>query len=447
MSTDYRLEKIRDEFPSLRFQHNGKAPVYLDNACTTLTPKQVIDAMDEYYSGFPGCAGARSRHLFARKVNDRIEGNPEEDIVGSRTIIKDFINAHSEKTIIFTQNASHAINLVALGFPFKPGDTVLLTDREHNSNLLPWLRLQKKAGVKVDFIKTNDDETFDLDTLKQKLEAGNVALVSMAYTSNITGYTIPAGEIIRLAHASGAKVLLDAAQTAAHQKIDVQVLDVDFLAFSLHKMCGPRGVGVLYAKQGLWGQSETEENSTEDNLIPVILGGGTVSDATYSGYSLHDSQERFEVGIQNYPGQIAAGTAINYIKQIGFETIARQTGMLNSYLTQELLKRYGDTGWFHILGPQKAELRGGILTFEVNRPNAVGIADELSDMNNIMIRDGVFCVNSYFNSKFGQGWLRPRLPSEHRMFYRVSLYFYNTLEECNVFLDTLHTVFEERSYI
>jgi cysteine desulfurase/selenocysteine lyase len=121
--------------------------------------------------------------------------------------------------------------------------------------------------------------------------------------------------------------------------------------------------------------------------------------------------------------------------------------MLNEFLTKELLKRYGDTGWFHIIGPQESAKRGGILTFEVKRPNAVGIAEELSDKNNIMIRDGVFCVHSYFNYKFGLGWLRPRQPSEHRMLYRVSLYFYNTLEECQVFLDTLQNIFEERSYI
>lgn len=127
--------------------------------------------------------------------------------------------------------------------------------------------------------------------------------------------------------------------------------------------------------------------------------------------------------------------------------ISDHMNYLNKYLTEHLLDRYGNTGWFSILGPKDANQRGGILTFEVQRPNAVGIAEELSDKNNIMIRDGVFCVHSYFNYKFGQGWLRPRLPSEHRMTYRVSLYFYNTLKECHVFLDTLHTTFKERSYI
>jgi cysteine desulfurase/selenocysteine lyase len=447
LETEKWVEKIRKDFPSLQNKRNGKPPVYFDSACTTLVPQSVIDAMNEYYQDFPGCAGARSRHWFAMEVNDRIEGNEEKGVKGSRRLIKEFLNARSEKEIVFTQNTSHAINIVALGFKFKPGNVVLLTDKEHSSNLLPWLRLQKQGLIKVEHVDSNDKDTFNLDDFKQKLEKYKVALVSMAYTSNLTGYTIPAEEIIKLAHAHGAKVLLDAAQTASHRKIDVQNLDVDFLALSIHKMCGPRGVGVLYGKQEYLGQQLHEEDETSDAIEPVLLGGGTVGDTTYNSYSLLEPPERFEVGIQNYPGQIAAGTAVNYLSQVGMDRINGQMNSRNNFLTQELLKRYGDTGWFRILGPQDANQRAGILTFEVKRPNAVGIAEELSDRNNIMIRDGAFCVHSYLNYKYGEGWLRPKLPSEHRMTYRVSLYFYNTQNECRVFLDTLHSIFKERSYI
>jgi cysteine desulfurase/selenocysteine lyase len=421
--------------------------VYFDNACTTLIPQQVLNSIVEYYTKYPGCAGARSRHWFAAEVNDRIEGNPEKDIKGPRTIIKEFINARSEKEIVFTQNASFALNIVALGFKFKPGDVVLLTDKEHSSNLLPWLRLQKKGLIKVEHIVSNEDGTINLDDFKRKLDTNRVALVSMAFTSNLTGYTIPAGEIIKLAHDHGAKVMLDAAQTVSHQKIDVQKLDVDFLAFSIHKMCGPRGVGILYGKQEYMGQAIHEEDDSLNAIAPTILGGGTVGDTTYNSYSLLEPPERFEVGIQNYPGQIGSGTAVNYLQQIGLDKISNQMNHLNAFLTKELLNRYGDTGWFHIIGPQDANQRAGILTFEVKRPNAVGIAEELSDRSNIMIRDGVFCVHSYFNYKYGEGWMQPKMPSEHRMTYRISLYFYNTLEECRIFLDTLQEIFEERSYI
>jgi cysteine desulfurase/selenocysteine lyase len=444
---DNWVEKIREDFPSLKSRRNGRPPVYFDNACTTLVPKPVIKSINDYYRRFPGCGGARSRHWFSREVNNRIEGNPEKGIQGSRQIIKEFINARSEKEVIFTQNTSHAINIVALGFKFRKGDGVLLTDKEHNSNLLPWLRLQKKGLIRVDHVDTDDTGAFDLDDYKQKLEENNIALVSLAYTSNLTGDTLPAGEIIKLAHANGAKVLLDAAQTASHRTIDVQKMDVDFLAFSIHKMCGPRGVGVLYGKQEHLGSAIHEEDDADNCLAPALLGGGTVGDTTYDSYSLLEPPERFEVGVQNYPGQIAAGMAITYLQKIGMDRINRQVNLLNGFLTKELLQRYGDTGWFRIIGPEDAGKRAGILSFEVRRPNAVGIAEELSDRSNIMIRDGVFCVHSYLNYIYGQGWLRPKLPSEHRMVYRASLYFYNTLEECRIFLDTLDKIFRERSYI
>jgi cysteine desulfurase/selenocysteine lyase len=447
LKTEKWVEKVREDFPSLKNRRNGKPPIYFDSACTTLVPRQVIDAMNEYYQGFPGCAGARSRHWFAQEVNDRIEGNEEKGIKGSRRLIKEFINAKSEREVVFTQNTSHAINIVALGFKFKSGDTVLLTDKEHNSNLLPWLRLQKKGIIKVEHVTSDEDGNFNLDDFKQKLEKNKIKLVSMAFTSNLTGYTLPAEEIIKLAHAHGARVLLDAAQTMSHYKIDVRKLDIDFLAFSIHKICGPRGVGVLYGKQEYLGQKLHGEDEPDDVITPTLLGGGTVIDTTYQGYSLLEPPERFEVGIQDYPGQIAAGVAVDYLQKIGMEKISGQMNLLNDFLTRELLKRYGDTGWFRILGPKDVSQRGGILTFEVKRPNAVGIAEELSDKNNIMIRDGVFCVHSYLNYIYGEGWLRPKIPSEHKMIYRVSLYFYNTLEECRIFLDTLHTIFEERSYI
>jgi cysteine desulfurase/selenocysteine lyase len=181
-------------------------------------------------------------------------------------------------------------------------------------------------------------------------------------------------------------------------------------------------------------------------IEPAIVGGGALSDTTYDSYSLLEPPERFEVGVQNYPGQIAAGTAIKYLQRIGMDRISSHENQLNSYLTEQLLNCYGEKGWFRIIGPRDVAQRGGILTFEVRRPNCVGIAEELNERSNVMIRDGAFCVHSYLNKEFGEGWTKPRLPTEHRMLYRVSLYFYNTIEECRVFLETLDNIFEERSY-
>ena len=158
MNSGESLERYREDFPSLKMRRNGKPPVYLDNACTTLVPRQVIEALNEYYTEYPSCNGGRSRHWFADEVTSRIEGNSDKGIKGSRRIIAEFINAGSEKEIIFTLNTSHAINTVALGFKFQPGDVVLLTDKEHNSNLVPWLKLQKSGLIKVEYIMSNHDD-------------------------------------------------------------------------------------------------------------------------------------------------------------------------------------------------------------------------------------------------------------------------------------------------
>jgi cysteine desulfurase / selenocysteine lyase len=447
MIDEKQIKDIRNNFPALLNKRNGKFPVYFDNACTTLTPEAVIKSMNEYYSLFPGCGGRRSRHWFADEVYERIEGNLSKNIKGTRTDIKEFINARDESEIVFTQNTTHGINIIALGYKFNPGDTVVLTDIEHNSNLLPWQRLKNKGLINIIFVESDNNGAFDLEKFKRILKEKKVRLVSMAYTSNLTGYTIPAKEIIKLAHEHDARVLLDAAQTAPYQSIDVQDLDVDFLAFSVHKMCGPRGVGILYGKRELLGHKPNEESEKDDTIEPALLGGGSVGDSTYNEYHLLDSPECFEIGIQNYPGQIAAGEAVKYVKMIGLGNIYTYVNTLNKYLTNALLKEYGDTGWFRIFGPEDASLRGGILTFSINRPNPLGITSDLSDRANIMIRDGGFCVHSYINKQFGEGWMRPRHPSEHIIACRVSLYFYNTREECDIFLKELHNLFEERCYI
>jgi cysteine desulfurase / selenocysteine lyase len=447
MNPQTSLETYRDNFPSLQRRRNGKPPIYLDNACTTLVPRQVIAAINEYYTDYPSCGGRRSHHWFAEEVTQRIEGDVEQGIRGTRQAIAEFINAGSKKEIIFTLNTTHAINTIALGFKFRPGDIVLITDREHNSNLLPWLRLQKLGLIQVEHTDAYGGDDFDLDAFEEDLKQKQVRLVSMAWTSNVTGATLPAREIIAIAHRYGACVLLDGAQTVPHQAVDVRALDVDFLAFSLHKMCGPRGVGILYAKQELLGCGAGEWDAGDDVIEPTILGGGTVEDSNYDSYRLLEPPERFEAGIPNYSGLIASKAAVEYLQQVGMDRIRAHEEQLNKYLTDALLNRYGGLGWFNIQGPQEASRRGGVLTFEVRRPNAVGIATELNDKNNIMIRDGVFCVHSYFNEKFGPNWIHPKSHRDHRMIYRMSFYFYNTPEECDICLETLDEIFRERCYV
>jgi cysteine desulfurase/selenocysteine lyase len=325
MTDPVRIQTIRRDFPALQQSFEGKPPIYFDNACTTLVPQTVITAMNDYYLYYPACGGWRSRHRFSREVTTRVDGNLEAGIKGARQKIQEFIKAGLKQEIIFTSNTTHAINLVALGFNFQPGDIVLLTDHEHNSNLVPWLRLQSRGLIKIDYLRSLPDGRFDLDEFRRKCSSQRVRLVSLAYTSNLTGYNIPAREIIEIAHHYGARVLLDGAQTVPHQAIDVQALGVDLLAFSMHKMCGPKGIGILYAK------SELLENraAQSDRLEPVILGGGTVNNTSFDSYGLLDSPEKFEAGVQNYAGQIAAGTAVDYLLGIGMADIQQQELLIN----------------------------------------------------------------------------------------------------------------------
>ncbi len=195
------------------------------------------------------------------------------------------------------------------------------------------------------------------------------------------------------------------------------------------------------------GSGAGEWDAGDGVIEPTILGGGTVDDSSQDSYRLLDGPERFEAGIPNYSGQIGAGAAVEYLTRVGLDRIRTHEEHLNIQLTRALLERYGNGDWLNIIGPEDARLRGGILTFEVRRPNAVGIAAELDARSNIMIRDGVFCVHSFFNTRFGQDWIHPRSHRDHRMVYRVSFYLYNTLKDCEVFLETLDTIFRERSYV
>jgi cysteine desulfurase/selenocysteine lyase len=245
MNSDNWINTIRDDFPALKNRRNGRPLVYFDNACTTLIPNQVIEAMNAYYNCYPACGGQRGYDWFAEEVKRRIEGEPDEGIKGVRQIIREFINARLDSEIIFTFNTSHAINLIALSYKFNPGDVVLMTPMEHNSNLIPWLRLQKKGLIQVAYVRFGKDFAFDQESFEKLFANGRVKLVFMALTSNLTGHTISVGEIIRTAHNNGALVLLEGAQRVPHHAIDVQALDVDFLAFSLHKMCGPKGMAFM----------------------------------------------------------------------------------------------------------------------------------------------------------------------------------------------------------
>ncbi len=398
-------QKIRPDFPALWKKWNGKYPIYFDNACMTLKPKQVMDAMNEYYNEYPVCGG-RSIHKMAKKVDEKVNEAREK--------FQKFLGAERPEEIIFTRNTTEGLNLVANSLELKKGDLVLTTDREHNSNLIPWQIQTRNRGIKHIVVYSNPDNTFALEQFEEIMSKNkNVRLVSMVHTSNLDGYTIPAKEIIRSAHEHGALVMLDGAQSAPHKPVDVRALDVDFFALSVHKMAGPTGMGVLYGKQHLL-----------EELAPFIVGGDTVSDTTYEGAKFLPPPEKFEAGLQNYAGIIGSGAAVDYLKNVGLSNVEKHEARLNKIITDGIKDFHG----LKIIGPQEPHLRGGIISFTVEMlkgGDAHDIALVLDETENIEVRSGAFCVHSWFNYRKCEAAVR------------ASLYLYNTEEEAKKFIDVL----------
>ncbi|MFA6177311.1 MAG: cysteine desulfurase [Candidatus Paceibacterota bacterium] len=393
------IYKIRQDFKLL----NGKnAPIYLDSGCMSLKPDVVVEAMNDYYFNYPACAG-RSAHKLGDKVTKKVKE--------ARGLIAKFINAKDENEIIFTRNTTEGINLLANSLGLQKGDIVLISDKEHNSNLVPWLLLRDRVGIVVKIIPSNEDGSFNLDNFS-KLITG-VKLVSIVHTSNLDGVTNPAKEIIEIAHKNNTLVCLDVAQSIPHKKIDVQDLDVDFLAFSGHKMLGPTGTGVFYGKSKLL-----------ERLSPFLVGGDTVEFSTYDNYKMLPIPDKFEAGLQNYAGIIGFGEAVKYLSQFDFNDIREHELKLNTYITSELRK----IPQIKIIGPEDPKYRSGIIDFYIEGMDMHKFAIMLDEMANIEIRSGQHCVHSWFADK-------KCLNSA-----RVSLYLYNTIEEAEAFIINLNKI-------
>lgn len=380
-------ESIRNDFPAIT---NNPDTIYMDSACMALKPKKVIDAIIDYYTTLGGCGG-RSSHRLAIEVTERTEDAREK--------VAEFFSA-GPREIVFTRNTTEGLNMVARGLRLEKGDRVLTTDKEHNSNLIPWQKLSNN-GIKHEIVPSNPDGTFNIENLKEMM-GGDVKVVSMAHTSNLDGYTIPAEEIGEIAHDYNALFVLDAAQSAPHHPIDVRAIDVDFMAFSIHKMAGPTGVGGLYGKYELL-----------EALEPLNYGGGTVKDTTYACATLLEPPERFEAGLQDYAGIIGARAAVEYLKSIGMEEIERHEMELNRIITEELR----DADGLRIIGPENPGLRGGIFNFTIKGLDSNQMAVLLDERYGIMVRGGRQCVDSWYNSRKIEGGTR------------ASFYIYNTKKE------------------
>ncbi|MBD3284896.1 aminotransferase class V-fold PLP-dependent enzyme [candidate division WOR-3 bacterium] len=431
------LIEYREVFPSLKQKRAGKPPIYFDNACMTLKPQSVIDATVEYYTRYPAC-GERSTHWFAAQV--------DEGIAKSREAFRELIGARSKNEIIFTKNTTESINLVAQSIKWNPSDVVLTTDKEHNSNLCPWQEMATRGFLaKHRAVPSDGQSRFDVERFRKTLEeeAGKVRMVSLGHTSNLDGTSIPAEtirEVVSLTKQQNpdAFVFLDAAQSVPHKKVKVTNLGVDFIAFSVHKMCGPTGVGVLYGRR--------EILNDEKVIHPFIVGGGTVEDTHLLGHPLYfKPPHKFEAGLQNYAGIIAAGAAARFLIEAGPERIAAHEEELNIALT-ERMRGFPEV---RILGPEDPVERSGIITFYLRKP-ATRFSDDEPDIDekmdaraNIMIRKGTFCVHSWYHDHerdFDKLWpgFRPTL-------FRTSLYLYNTLQEVEIFADVMKEILAELS--
>ena len=330
------FKKNRADFPTLDTEN---PPVYLDNACMTLRPKSVVEAIRSYYEESPGCGG-RSVHRYATTVSRKM--------MHCRKKIADLFNANESNEIIFTKNATHSLNQVAKGLTWEKGDVVLTTDREHNSNLVPWLQLEQEQGIDHRVVKSNDDNTFNLEEFEKACaEAGrNLKMVSLSHVGNLDGVATPIKEAAKIAKDYGAMVCVDGAQSTPHMKVDVQDLGIDFMAFSIHKMMGPSGMG------GLWGRMDLLED-----MRSIQSGGSTVETSHYDSLTWSKPPERFEGGLGNYAGILGTNAAIDYISEINLDDVHDHEVSLNRIMTS-ILK---DVNGIRIIGPEDPAQRGGFV--------------------------------------------------------------------------------------
>jgi cysteine desulfurase / selenocysteine lyase len=388
------MDRRRKDFPALA---GTPSPVYLDSACMSLVPKVVLDAVQEYYTDYPGCAG-RSLHRFAEEVGHRYEG--------ARESFAKFLRAPSPNGIVFLRNATEAINLVAHGLDWKPGDRVLVTDQEHNSNLVVWQRLAAERGIRLAHLPLPNDGTFDGEALERELDRG-VRLVSFFQTSNLDGRSLPVREIVERAHRKNAEVLIDGCQAAPHQSVNLTDLGVDFYALSLHKMLGPSGTGLLAGAPDRLA-----------HLSPLVVGGETVEWTTLTEHQLRPPPHRFEAGLQNYAGVLGAAAGLRYLEQAGLDAVDAHDRSVNARATKAL----ADEPRVHLLGPEEPGLRPSIYSFTLDGVDPNDAALFLDEGYRVMVRSGMHCVHSWYRERSLPGSIR------------ASFYLYTSPKDVDTFV-------------
>jgi cysteine desulfurase / selenocysteine lyase len=401
----YDVDLIRRDFPILlREVRPGVKLVYLDTTATSQKPQSVIDAMNSFYLR-SNANIHRGVHVLAEEATAMYEE--------ARAKIARFINAASPNEVVYTRNATESINLVAYTWgraKLKAGDLILLTEMEHHSNLVPWQMLAVERGLRLEFVPVTDDGVLDLDAYRRLL-AEEPRLVAFTQMSNVLGTITPAQEMIRLAHEAGAITLVDGAQSVPHLGVDVQALDVDFMAFSAHKLCGPTGIGVLYGKSRLLEQ------------MPPFLGGGDmIKEVKLRSFRPNSVPHKFEAGTPAVAESVGFGAAVDYLSSLGLDRVAAHEHQIIEYA----LERLEEVPGIKVLGPS-ADERGGVasFTFEGVHPHDVA---QILDREGIAVRAGHHCAQP-LHERFG-------VPATTR----ASFYLYSTREEVDALIEGLYKV-------
>lgn len=400
----FDIVRIRADFPILDQEaHPGKRLVFLDSAASSQKPRQVIDAMTAYYT-HDHANVHRGIHTLSERATDAYEGAREK--------IRAFINARSHREIIFTRNTTESINLVAGSWGranLGPGDAVVLSVMEHHSNIVPWQILAAERGFTIRYIPVTATGELDLDAYAAFLRDDPVKLVSVMHVSNVLGTVNPVAAMIQQAHEAGALVMIDGAQSVPHLAVDVQALDVDFLAFSSHKMAGPTGLGVLYGKRALL-----------EEMPPYMGGGEMIRRVTLEGSQWNDLPHKFEAGTPAIAEAVGLGAAVDYLSALGMDKVLAHERIIVEYAMDRLAEVPGLT----IYGPD-TDRRNGVTTFSLKDMHAHDLA-QLLDAEGVAIRAGHHCAMP-LHQHLG-------VPATAR----ASFYVYNTKADVDALVEAIY---------
>jgi len=398
------VEKIRADFPILnRKMSGGKPLVYLDNAATSQKPLAVIDAIHDYYMNYNSNIH-RAVHQLGEEATIAFERTREK--------VAKFINARSTEEIIFTRNATEALNLIAYSWGrtnVKKGDKIVITEMEHHSNIVPWQILASEKGAKLEYIGVDDDGYLKIHEYKSHLDSNKVKLVSVTHMSNVLGTIVPVNDIIKMSHEKGIPVLIDGAQSVPHMTVDVQKMDCDFMAFSAHKMLGPTGVGILYVKRDIL-----------EKMPPFIGGGDMIKEVHKYETRYNDLPFKFEGGTPNIADVIGFAAAIDYLTDLGMDRVREHEIELTKYAIDRISGVKGVT----LYGPRNTDDRGGVVSFNIGDIHPHDLATIMND-HGVAIRSGHHCAQV----------LMERLDVAATS--RASFYIYNTKEEIDTFIGAL----------